>query len=355
MIFWRARHAPSSTGFLLVCALALGACQSQSTAALDAALQDTRGSGRALSIGDAEERFQPALEALRAAVDAGNEREARAVLERLYLAEPTGTALDIARAYEKILDGRAVVASLALTLEAAFERDANGAGTIVVWLSAATSASRPVDVAPGPCTLHVTQTAVDAAGDETKSLETITIASPIRVLVSNGAPVRIPLAHMPFGARKGALASRATFDLEARAGSVTVDERELPAQRFQVASSEVVLLASELAGLELTRSGALAEHVADGKCDPRAALSIAVRMPRTERAAALDALAGEVEALPTPALERLAPALRWLVPEENLGRDARTWRSFLRKRAEARSKRPELLLPRQKDAGLAGT
>jgi hypothetical protein len=136
---------------------------------------------------------------------------------------------------------------------------------------------------------------------------------------------------------------------------VTVDGRALPAQRFRVAGGEVVLLAKELASLELTAAGALSAHVADGKCDPKAALSIAVRLPRSERHAALDALARICEAIPEPALSALTPALRWVAPEENLGRDTDAWRSYLRQRARGLEKRPDLILPRPKPTGLAGS
>ncbi len=350
-----ARREWSSTGSLFFGLLALCSCRTEPSSPLDASVKTTPVAGRVLALEDAGERWRPALEALRAAVDAGDEREARSVLERLYLAEPTGAALELARAYETILDGREAVASLALAIDAQYRRGPAGAGEIVVWFDAASRDPRALDVALGPCTLRVTQVSVDSVGDETKSFETMPVEAQIRVLLKEGTPVRIPLAQMPFNARKGALASRATFELEARAGAITVDSRELPAMRWRIDSGEVVLLASDLSALDLAASGALAEHVAQGKADARAALSIAVRLPRSERAAALDALARAVETIPEPALAALAPALRWLAPEPNLGRDPDSWRAFLRARARALLKRPELILPRARRSALAGT
>ena len=84
-------------------------------------------------------------------------------------------------------------------------------------------------------------------------------------------------------------------------------------------------------------------------------VSIAVRLPRSERPAALDALARASETIPEPALRALTPALRWVAPDEDLGRDPDSWRSFLRRRARTLEKRPDLILPRPKPNGLAGS
>ncbi len=331
---------------LFTCLFGVVGCRSSAVSSFDASPISIPIEGRVLSIEDVDERWRPALEALRSAVDAGDDREARAVLERLYLTEPVGDALEVARAYERILDGREIVAGLELSIDAQFERTPESGGTIVVWFKAASNDVRTLDVAPGPCTLRVTQIAVDADGDETRSVETLPLAAQIRALVTEGAPVAIPIAHMPFQARKGALASRATFELELRAGAVFVEGRELPAMRWRVAPGEVVLLARDLANLELSSANALAEHVSHGKADAREALSIAVRVPRVEREAAIDELARVAGGISEQVLVALAPALMWLAPEENLGRDADAWRGFLRRRVAGLEKRRDLVLPR---------
>lgn len=337
----------------LAATIVFAACRSSEPARIDAPLALSNGGTRVLSLADVDERWRPALEALRAAVDAGDDAAARGVLARLLALGPEEGALEMALAYEKILDGRALVHEFDLAIEAEFQRT-ESTGAIVVWFRASSADPRQVDVAPGPGSLEVTTTTVNADGDETRSLDVLPVATPLRFLVSADAPVRIPIAHMPFGAPRGSFATRARFELSLRSGALFVDERELPAQRWHVASGEVVLLARELASLELAGPDALLSLVADGKCEAREALALAVRVPPSQRPAALDLLAGHVRELSEPALLALAPALRWLAPEENLGRDAGAWRAYLRRRSSGNETRPNLILPSPRRSEIAG-
>ncbi|MBL8858273.1 MAG: hypothetical protein JNL28_07220 [Planctomycetes bacterium] len=327
------------------------ACNSTRSEPLDARIASAVEGGRVLALNDVDLRWRPALEALQAAVANGEDREARAVLARLYATRPTGSALELAQAFERILDGRAAVAAIELKVEAEYRREQGEQGFIVVWFTARTDDTRTFDVAPGPCNLRVAHASIDPTGAETRSLQTIPVQAPVRFLVTAGAPVRLPLAHMPFALQKGALASRATIDMELRSGAVRVDEQELPAMRWHIATGEVVLLKSELAGLDLAGAGELAAHVLDGKCDAAEALKIAVRLPSSEREDALDELARAVRSIPGPALIGLTPALRWLVPGENFGQDADLWRAYLRHRAGRLGAPPDLRLPRARAAG----
>lgn len=321
---------------------------------------------RVIARAPVEPRFQPALEALDAAVRAGDDRTARAVLARLLALEPDGGALEMATAYARILDGRDAVRALEFALDARYDRGpdktdkAGKAGKVGIDFTARSRDGRSFDVRPGPGTLRVRITSIDERGDESRSVESVPIDTIGALPVSQGEPSRIPLSELPFARIRGALATRVLFDLELRSGSVRPSDepdagsggeaRDLPAMRLAVEGAEVTLLAGELASLPLAGADELAALVAGGTCDRRAALRVAVRVPRSERAAALDRLARDHDTIPEPALVALAPALRWLAPDENLGEDAGAWRSFLRTRARRSEPRDDLRLPRARVA-----
>lgn len=330
----------------LACAVACAGCRTGAEGLPVSPLVQADGGTRVVAVDAVEPRLQPALEALQAAVNSGDDREARAVLASYFRLEPSGRALELGEAFERILDGRAAVAALEMRLDVTFEREANGAGAAVVQFVGRARDARTLEVAPGPAVLHVKLASIDAKGDETKSLDTQPISTAIRFKVSADAETRFVLARLPFALPRGSLAARASFDLELRSGVLRENERELPAMHLHTETGELVLLARELSDLELATDATLADLAASGKCNARTALAIAVRIPRTERASALDRLSRLCEDLPETAIGELTPALRWLAPDSNLGEDAPAWRAWLRMRARALESKPDIILPR---------
>src|SRR5262245_40513971 len=67
--------------------------------------------------------FLPALESLQAALRAGEDETARLMLEQVLARGPRGRTLEVTRAFERVLDGRAALRELELTLEFVDEPD----------------------------------------------------------------------------------------------------------------------------------------------------------------------------------------------------------------------------------------
>jgi hypothetical protein len=313
-------------------------------------------------LGSVEARFQPAFEALQSALNAGDDREARAVLDRLYALGPTGTALDFARGFERILDGRAAVSALDLTLDAQFIRPPGGVSFARVSFVATAHGGRSVLARPGPGVMHVSVFVVDPVGALSRRVEVVPLDTIKELDLGPEKSVRIDLIELPIALPQGSLALRAVFDVDLRAGSVrSADDvvpegsrdRDLPAMRWHVESAEVSVLAKELASRDLAAPGDLAQAALGGKIDRRAALVTAVRLPRSERAAALDELARANRDIAEPVMSALGPALRWLDTDVNLGEDTGAWRAYLRERAKSLEHEPDLRLPRPVSSALA--
>jgi hypothetical protein len=342
---------------VLVALVALAACRSGSTDASHEPVVLPDGRSRVIGIHLVDPRFHPALEALQAAVDAGDEREARGVLERLYAMEPDGAALDLARGFERILDGRAAVAALDLRCESTFERPPRGSAFAKVTFSARVRDERHLFVRPGPGVLHVTTCIVDPAGGQTRRKELVPLADMGVLALSPGVDARIDLVEVPIVMPPNALALSVEFDVDLRAGSVqpgpddafagSVSKgRELPAMRWHVEGSELVMLAKELARLDLSLPDDLVRAAQGTQVDRHRALAIAVRIPPAQRRETLDQLARATDTISDPVLADLAPALRWLADEARLGEDAASWRAWLRGRAKELDRGPALVLPR---------
>jgi hypothetical protein len=353
----------SLTILIAASALALAACRSEThgPSVFPVELGNTgpvvinsAGEARAVTTEEIEPRFQPALEALERAVASGDDASARGVLQTLMALEPTRGALELARGYEKILDGRAAVAALSLRLDETYEKPAQGPGLVLVNLVSQSKDGRTLRVTPGPSTLHITFASIDPAGDQSQGTE----AFPLDTLGSFEASndeARTEIARFPVKLAKGAMALRVACDLELRSGSVAEDGRALPAMRMRVATGEVVLLSADLAEKGLSAPGDLAAYVETGQATERGALQIAVRLPRADRASALDLLGKIARDLPRTALANLTGALRWIAPETQLGADVDAWRAYLLDRARERAPNDPLRLPRRGNALSTGS
>jgi hypothetical protein len=146
--------------------------------------------------------------------------------------------LEIARAYRRILDGRAVVASLRLGLECRPEdaqdlpQDAPpGARFARLFLVARSSLQEAVSLETGPATLFVTRSVVGRTGIERDAVETRTFDNLRRFEVGPGAPAEASLARFFVSAAEGEIASRMRFELELRSGSAWILTKEEAAAR----------------------------------------------------------------------------------------------------------------------------
>lgn len=298
--------------------------------------------------------FVPAFEALQSALEADDTRLARRLLARIWSRKPKGETRELAEGFERIVSGRECADGLELALECrAAPGAASASGTSVVTpvrvvLSATSRSARGFTLRPGPATLVITRTAVDARGNERSNVEITSCGDIPRLELTRGATLETELATLDLPFSDAALAVRMRVELEFRSGTFVRDGEDLPAQRLRVAAGEATARTAALEAAGPVEPGALAALASPGKFSATSALEIAVRVPPEARERALDALWPLVGTLPEVEVKRLVPALRWLALTSEPGGGAEAWRAYLRNRSVARApgpKRERLDLP----------
>lgn len=330
-----------------------------------------------VALGEVEPEYLAALETVQAAVRTGDDATARRILDRVLWRGPSGKTLAVARAFERVLDGRAAVRELELVLEArpevsdadsessgssrregdAPDADAGGGADAArssarpalssLWLVARNQGDVPLVLAPGPATLVTTHQRLDARAGLASSSEAHGFETLRELAVAPGGEARVRLSAFFLAPAEGALAERFDFRLELRAGAIRRDGRELPAQRVPVRDLEVVALSEPLIARGAARGEDLEALVRAGRVATSATLELALRIPSAERGAAFDRVARAAVELAEPDLCELVPALRWLAPDVDPGTDPEAWRAVLRTRARGVEKagRGNLVLP----------
>jgi hypothetical protein len=276
------------------------------------------------------------LNSLGRTVEAREDDVARRLLVRLRAMRPSDQVVKIADAYERILDGRALVATLDLSLAVRAEAEdvpgaERGARAWRVVLVAQTGAERPLDLNTGPATLEVERTTVDGAGRERVDRQTRSFAMVSELALPAQGVREVELDRVEEAFPPGALAQRWRWRLKMRAGEIEDAGRSYPAMRVRVTPVETSRIAPGLRRQTVTPEE-LAAEMAGGRLELQAALELAVCVRSEERQNALDAISEVVEDLPLPAVARLAPALRWLAPDADAGGDPVAWKAWLRRR-----------------------
>lgn len=277
--------------------------------------------------------FLPALESLEAAVLEGDDVAARAILRRLQARGPTGPALEMSQAFERILDGRDVVRTLEMRLEAHADPDAPGRYNLELVL--AQPGTEVLELHPGPARLVRSLILVQGDGDERRSVSERSIPIRERWIVRPGEETRVDLGPETLPAVSGALAVRCRWEVAFLSGELHVGERALPAMRLVTTPAKRVLLADFLP-TEPVPHTELVRYALEGRVHRAPALERAVRMPPSAYSAALDGLADEVGLIHRVALDELLPALRWLAGDEAPMGGADAWRRWLELRASER-------------------
>lgn len=301
-----------------------------------AASADAAASANALELTNVDPVFQPALESLHAAVRAGDDDTASAILAHVLSRGPRGRALALALAYERILAGRAAVRALALSLELVDADDGGAPHDLHALVFAVRNTGDvPLVLVPGPAALSVAHERLDARGDLSVSSETRSFENLGRLALAPGAEARVELSVLFLELTPESIAERMRFRLDLRASQIEQEERELPAMRLHVADAEELVLSPVQAAKPAVPPEALAELANTGHAHAADALDLAVRMPRAERGAALDHLAAFARTLTEPDLRELVPALRWLDSSTACGGEPLAWREWLLRRAHA--------------------
>ncbi|MEM7517575.1 MAG: hypothetical protein AAF368_11725, partial [Planctomycetota bacterium] len=287
-------------------------------------------------------------------------------------------ALELAKGFERILDGRLLLSQLRVGLQTLAPEQPTEPYFLDLRLES--RCEQDVVFRPGPATLHLTQVAVDSSGAERRNTRTSTSDELIDIAVPAGETVRVrllsfepPLRLSSFhvapelmmtrtelsvteGDGDGAvaegevLAARYGFELDMRAGAIVRGEDVYPAYRVPIEGAERVWLAQSLPD-ELQSPEEFLESALDTDARSDHLLQLAVRIPRDRREDALLAVARRVEDLSLPALEVMAPALRWLAVDSNSGGAPSVWASYLR---ELRDRAPDVRLGTSSETAASG-
>jgi len=324
-------------------ALLLAACQAPS----DGAIGD-HGSV-VLPIGGTEaerdfafaipEEFAPALEAIRIAIEAGDDVVARRALQYLFARQPEGRTLELALAFERILDGRLRCEWLDLDLEATELPDV-GPAQYSLELLVTNTGPLPLVLRSGGARLVVHQYAVDPNGSDQRGSRRDAVPFPEQLELASGQTLRLEVARLALEPPPAVLAFASTLRLEVMPGEfVEPDGRYLPAQEVEEPTLEIVRLAGYLSA-QAVEPQALADYVAEGRLFVPALLERAVRIPPERRGEALDLLTPLIDRLDIVELELLVPALRWLAGTGTPGGSPETWRGWMKARARRGEARP---------------
>jgi hypothetical protein len=280
-------------------------------------------------------RYGPQFDAVKAALDDRDLATAERILERMLVTQPSGAALERARAFQRVIVGRQLVGALSLALEAAPTGDP---GTYDLVLHASHTLDTPLALHCAGTSLSFLALGIDPYGIEQRAARNALIDALDDLRLAPGAPVELHLGTFQLEVR-GLIASRGCWELNPMAGSIERGGEAFPAMNVAVAPLEVVRLAAGLPGETVTPEE-LVSYVDDPahRQGPRTTpglLSRAVRVENSRRIEALDALAPVALRMGNPDLACVVPALRWLSGERELGADPRAWRIWLETRVAA--------------------
>ena len=279
------------------------------------------------------EPYAPAFQSLEAALGARDDPLAMRILTRILARDPHGVALERARAFERILEGRAWIAQVAIKLEA------TRVGTSDEWLVraiATNSDSVELTLHGAPPILRTYLLGVSPEGLEQRFGRQTAVESLARWSLPPGKEISVELGKFDIPTGR-ALAVRALFVLEFLPGEVLRDKAARPATNLPVARAEAVHLAGFLPS-DPVQPEELARYVRESMIRNPPLLERAVRIPLDQRARALDLLTPAALELPSVELEKITVALRWLSGASELGADARSWRQWLAERARTRER-----------------
>jgi len=282
-------------------------------------------------------RYGPQFEAVKAALEDRDLELAERVLERMLATQPNGAAYERARAFQRVMVGRRLVAGLALQLEAL---PTGEAGAYELVLHASHSLDTPIVLHCAGSSLTFLALGIDPYGVEQRAARNALIDTLDDLEIAPGTPVTRRLGAFQLEVR-GLIASRGCWEFSSMAGSIERDGEFFPAMNIDVAPLEIVRLAEGLPTETITPDE-LVTYVSDPahRLGPRTTpslLSRAVRVDNAHRTEALDALAPVALQMGNPDLACVVPALRWLSGERDLGADPRAWRIWLQERVAARS------------------
>lgn len=311
--------------------------------------------------------YQAAFEALRSALDEGELSVARATSQRLRARlerekatlpsldearkneggqlsyqvlsgelparESAEAALRMVDGFDKVIEGRARVASLDLAVVLSRVVDAE---QVRVVLRARSSWPAPLELRPGAGTVEVLRTSLEPrAGDERRDSARIALPEATVFRVPANAEAELELCLLPIEVPLGAIATRMRVDAVYLGGTILEGDVSYPARDFDVRSGRRTDLAGKIPAVALGPEP-LIELVERGRAPLAAILERTVRIPPARFPETLDRLGESLETRPLEAIRPVVPSLRWLAETESFGRDEAAWREWLLRRLEDR-------------------
>ncbi len=279
------------------------------------------------------EPFAPAFQSLEAALSAHDDELALRILTRILARDPRGVALERAQAFERILEGRAWIATLRLRLET---QRLENSDEWLVHVVANNSNELELTLRGAPPTLRTNLLGVNPDGLEQRFSQQNTVDALARWSLPPGVETRLEIGKFSIPPGQ-ALAVRAVFTLDFLPGEVLRGGEVRPAASVPVVRGEAVRLASFLPAPPL-QPEELVRYISHEMIRMPLLLERTVRIPLEQRARALDLLTPVALELPSSELEKLTVALRWLSGQSQIGADAGTWRQWLDQRAKLRER-----------------
>jgi hypothetical protein len=297
------------------------------------------------------EPFEPAFRQIAECLERRDDELARRVLELVYARGPVGAARRHADAFSRIVDGRALAGAVALELEA---EPLEKKGEYRLVLVASHPLAERVVVRCPAAGLEFFCLGVNENGIEQRIQKRVVVDALEKLAIDAGETKRVPLGtfYVPVGGMVGA---RAEWRLEAVGGVLARGAAELPANRIDAASCEVVRLDPRLPEAPV-EPAELVGYLESGGDSVAALVECAVRIEPERRGEALDALAARLVPRPDADLRFALPALRWLSGVRDAAEDEATWRARLAARTApaAAAARPALDLPAASGPSLRG-
>lgn len=314
----------------LVLAAACVAPSGPSASPLDAGrvvIQAAPGNGE---VAPDQVRFLPGVEALRDAVEAREDAEARRILARLSAMAPGPEVQALMDAFERILDGRALAARIESSMSARESADTPGEYRLVLALTSRDP--DPIDMRPAGIRLRVAYTSVDPLGSAQSAIQYVSVDGLDRILLEQDETVELELVDVSPPQPAGMLALEGDFRLEFLATELRHEGRSLPANDMPGPETTIVRLAGYIPNGSIEPSELL-RYVESGEVHVPALMERTVRILPARRAEALELLTPLIAKLATPDLKELVPALRWLTGAASPGGDPEAWRAWIARRS----------------------
>jgi hypothetical protein len=244
------------------------------------------------------------------ALDSGQDEMARSVLLRMRGVQPDEGTLAWIEGVEAVLDGRALLRTLTLSLEVRTSEHEDQRSRQLV-LRAHTDGSETLVLRMSPPVLRCRRSWIDSEGHGGSSDDGVGLDWLDTLTLPGGTAVEFPIMDLD-GGRGAVAAMRERWDIEMHFCYLEQAERRFPVNAPLVEGCERYLLASQLR-LGPLDPGPLVELVGS-PTRPRIQQLVerAVRIPENQMEAALDQLTPVVLGLSIGRTEQVAPVLTWL-------------------------------------------